>query len=88
MHVLSLEADTAMFLSLELWPNATAVIAARWFERDLRGEKGRSWPFSLAVKAENESRPGIDQTWIVESVEPDRRKLEVGSTARHVVDCR
>lgn len=88
MHVLSLEADTAMFLSLELWPNTTAVIAARWFERDLKGEKGKSWLFSLAEEAENESRPGMDQTCAVESVEPDRRKLEVGSTARHVVDWR
>lgn len=86
MQVLSFEADTAMFLSLELCPNTTAVIAARWFESDLRGENGRSWPFSLADEAENDSNPGIDQTWIVESVEPDRRKLEVGSTARHVVD--
>ena len=77
-----------MFLLPELWPNTMAVIAARWFESDLKGENGRSWPLSLADEAENESRPGIDQTCMFESVEPDRKKLEVGSTARHVVDWR
>ena len=85
MQVLSFEADMAMFLSLELWPNTMAVIAARWLESDLRGENGTSWPFALADEAVNESRPGIDQTWINESEEPDRRKLEVGSTVRQVV---
>ncbi len=88
MHVLSFEADTAIFLLLELWPNTMAVIAARWFERDLRGENGGYCPFSLADEAENESIPGMDHRWIVESVEPDRAKLEVGSTARHVADCK
>lgn len=63
-----------------------AVIAARWFESVLRGENDRSGPFPLTDEVENESRPGIDQTWIVESVEPDRRKLEVGSTAVQVID--
>lgn len=77
-----------MFLLLELCPTIMAVIAARWFESDLEGENGRSWPCSLADEAEKESRSGIDQTWIVESVEPDSRKLEVGSTARHAVDWR
>ena len=62
-----------------------AVIAARWFVRDRSGENGGSLAISSTSEFENESSPGIDHTCIVESVEPDRRKLEVGSTARHVV---
>ena len=88
MQVLSFDAETAIFCLLELWPDTMVVIAARWFESDLKGEKANSWPLSRIDEVENESNPGIDQTWIVESVEPDKRKLKVGSAARHVVDWR
>lgn len=38
--------------------------------------------------SKNESSEGMDQRCILQSGDPDRRKLEVWSTARHVVGCR
>ena len=88
MQVLSLEAETAMLFALELWPNTTAVIAARCCESERRGPRIGPSLYSLTDDAENDSSPGIDHTLIVESGEPDNKKLAVGSTARHVVACR
>lgn len=88
MHDLSSEAETAMLFLLKLWPTTMAVTTARWFESDLRGENGTSWPVSVVVEAKKERMFGIDQTWMFESAEPDRRKLAVGSMARHVVGWR
>ena len=52
------------------------------------GEKGSGWLGSVPDGTENERSDGIDQTWIFESRDPERRKLDVGSTARQVVTWR
>lgn len=88
MHVLSADAETAIFMVLELWPKTRALIDARWFERDFSGENGSGWLGSLITGARNDSRDGMDQRCILASGDPDRRKFDVGSTARHVVGCR
>ena len=36
------------------------------------------------ASGEKDKRLGRDQTWMMESVEPERKKLELGSTARAV----
>lgn len=88
MQVLSAEADTAIFMALELWPKARALMVARWFEREWSGEKGSGWLESVDEEARNDSRDGMDQRCMLESGDPDRRKFDVGSTARHVVGWR
>lgn len=63
-------------------------MAARWFESVCMGENGSGKLGSLTDGAEKDSNEGIDQSWRLESEDPDSRKLEVGSTARHVVGWR
>lgn len=43
---------------------------------------------SVEEGCEKDRRAGRDQTWMLESEDPERRKLEVGSTARVVIDWR
>lgn len=91
MQVLSADAETAILARLGLWPNWSALIGARWSENVWRGENGRGWLGSLVDDdddARNESNDGIDQKWIFESGDPDRRKFDVRSTAKHVVGWR
>ena len=77
-----------MLVLLKLWPTMRHVISARWWERVWRGEKGDDWLGSLLVEDEKERRAGMDQIRMFESGDPERRKLDVGSTTRHVVACR
>lgn len=51
----------AMLAMPELWPNSRAVMAARWFESDLRGESGCAWLASWIDDGRNERSDGIDQ---------------------------
>ena len=60
-------------------------MAVRCADSDLKGEKGISWPPSLWVDAEKERSLNIDQTWMFESGDPESRKLEDGSAAKHVM---
>ncbi len=50
------------------------------------GERGVGWLESVDEACEKERSPGRDQIWMFESEDPERRKLEVGSTAREVID--
>lgn len=45
----------------ELWPNARALMAARWSEKDLRGERGCAWLASWFDDGRKERSDGIDQ---------------------------
>ena len=60
-------------------------MAARWFERLLSGENRSDRLGSLPDGVENDSSNGIDHTWMFESRDPERRKLDVGSTFKQVV---
>lgn len=77
-----------MLVLLALWPIASAVMAARWLGRDRRGAWGDGWLMSLVDEAENDRSVGIDQTWILESSEPERKKFDEESAARQVIVCR
>jgi hypothetical protein len=80
MAVLSPATDTAMFALLALWPHAIEETGPRWMDsvwtgvRDVSGEKDR-----MAGRA---------QTWTMASDEPERKKLDEGSTAMDVTGCR
>jgi hypothetical protein len=72
--------ETAMLAVVELWPHASPVMGPRcvdnvWAgDRDASGEKER-----IEVRF---------QTWIMASDEPERKKLDVGSTAMDVTGWR
>lgn len=59
-------------------------MAARWFVSVLRGENGRGWLGSFCEGWEKDKSEGNDQSWRLESEDPERMKLKVGSTARQV----
>lgn len=80
MADLSPDIDTAMFALLELCPHAMDDIGPRCVERVCTGER--------EVSGENERIAGNDQTWIMASEDPERKKLEVGSTAIDVTGWR
>ena len=61
MHVLSIEAEMAMPVLLELRPVIRAVISARWFERVRIGDSGDGWLGSFDVEDEKDRRVGRDQ---------------------------
>lgn len=63
--MLSLLAETQMFIVLALWPIPREVIAARWLDRLRSGSC-----LSLEVK---DNRRGTDQTWMFESSDPVTR---------------
>ena len=63
-------------------------MAARWLGRLRTGAYGDGWLMSLAEEAEKDNRVGMEQTWMFESSEPERKKFAAESTARHVMVCR
>lgn len=63
------------------WPTTRWVMGARWCDRLRTGERGGGWVGSVDEGWTKERRAGRDQTWMLESGEPERRKLPVGSTA-------
>lgn len=77
-----------MLLLLALCPNATAVMAVLCADNDIVGEKGGSCPLLLLDEADQERSPAIDQTFMFESEDPDRRKLDVRSTTKLVTGWR
>lgn len=76
MADLSPDIDTAMFALLELCPQAIDVIGPRWVDS--------VWTGVRDVSGEKERIAGSAHTWTMASGEPERKKLEVGSTARDV----
>lgn len=52
------------------------------------GELDGCWSLLVEGGFAKNSSPGSDQTWILASEDPDRMKLEVGSTAKDVTGCR
>lgn len=68
--------DTAIFALLELCPQAIDDMGPRWAERVWTGER--------EVSGERERIEGSAHTWIMASEEPDRKKVEEGSTTMHV----
>ena len=77
-----------MLVLLAPWPTVSAVMAARWLGRDRRGACRDGWLMSLTDEDAKDRSVGSDQTWILESSEPESRKLAVESAARHVMVCR
>jgi hypothetical protein len=69
-----------MFALLELWPHASDEIGPRCVER--------VWTGVRDVSGEKERMAGSAHTWIMASDEPDRKKLDEGSTARDVTGWR
>ena len=86
--VLSWAAEMAIFPRPMPCPIASAVIAVRWFPNVRIGEFGAFWSCPVDTGLENDSNCGIDQTWTLASGEPDRTKLEVGSTTSEVTGWR
>ncbi len=83
--MLSLEDDIAMFMELRECPTTRLVMPARWFESVRRGSREELFDRSVVEGELKESNNGRDQTCIdCESEEPERIKLDVGSTARLV----
>lgn len=80
MADLSPDIDTAMLALLELCPHMTDDIGPRWVESVWTGE--------CEVSGEKESMAGRLQTWIMASEEPERKKLEYGSTVSDVTGWR
>jgi hypothetical protein len=76
MADLSSDTETAMLELLELCPQTMEVIGPRCVERVCKGERD--------VSGEKDRIDGRAHTCIMESGEPERKKLEVGSTAREV----
>lgn len=85
--VLSRDVEIAMLFLLWLWPTATLVIGALWWENVRSGELDCVCVWEVDGR-ENEVRRGIDHTWIFESSEPDKMKLLVGSTINEVTGCK
>jgi hypothetical protein len=69
-----------MLALLALWPQTMDEMGPRWVERVCTGERD--------VSGEKERMAGRAQTWIMASGEPERKKLEVGSTASAVTGWR
>jgi hypothetical protein len=69
-----------MLLVLELWPHTMAVMGPRCVERVCTGER--------EVSGAKERIDGSAHTCIIASGEPERKKFEVGSTARLVTGWR
>jgi hypothetical protein len=80
MTDLSADADTAMFALLELWPHAIDEIGPRCVER--------VWTGVRDVSGEKERMAGSAHTWTMASDEPERKKLDEGSTAMDVTGWR
>jgi hypothetical protein len=80
MADLSSDIDTAMLAVLELWPQAMEDMGPRWVERVCMGEREAS--------GEKDSMAGSAHTWIIASEEPERKKLEDGSTTMLVTGWR
>jgi len=76
MADLSPDIDTAMFALLELCPHTMDDIGPRCVESVWTGER--------EVSGEKDKIAGRAQTWIMASEDPERKKLEDGSTAMHV----
>jgi hypothetical protein len=74
------EIDTAMFALLELCPHAMEDIGPRWVESVCTGDR--------EVSGEKERMAGSAQTCTMASEEPERKKLEDGSTAMQVTGWR
>jgi hypothetical protein len=69
-----------MFALLELCPQAIAATGPRWVERVWTGVRDAS--------GEKDRMAGSAHTWTMASGEPERKKLDEGSTARDVTGCR
>jgi hypothetical protein len=69
-----------MLAVVELCPQTSPESGPRWVERVCTGERD--------VSGEKERIAGRFQTWTMESVEPERKKLDVGSTASDVTGWR
>ena len=80
MADLSPEMETAMLALLQLCPQAMDDMGPRWVESVCMGEREAS--------GEKESIDGSAHTCIMASEEPDRKKLEEGSTTMHVTGWR
>lgn len=88
MQVSSFEADTAMLVADLKCPVTTLVIGPRWLESVRQGDVWDDVDRPFPAGPENERRELIDQTWMLESSEPDKTKFNVKSTARAVTGCR
>jgi hypothetical protein len=80
MADLSPDIDTAMLALLELCPQAMAEMGPRWVESVCIGER--------EVSGEKDRIDGSTQTCIIASEDPDRKKVEEGSTVMEVTGCR
>ena len=80
----------AIFDRFMLCPTAMLVIAVVWLEMVLIGEEEYVADMLLSADdcLEKVMRSGRDQTCTLESSEPERMKLFVGSTTRDVTGCR
>jgi len=62
-----------MLAALLEWPRTRLVMAARWCDRLRSGEPGGGCVGSVDEGWTKERRASRDQTWMVESGEPERR---------------
>ncbi len=88
MQVPSLDVDMAMSLVLVLWPDDIAVMVVRCADKDLRGDSGIVDPLILREGGKKDSRSNKDHTWMLESGDPEKRKVPDTSVARQVTGCR
>jgi hypothetical protein len=80
MADLSPAIDTAMFALLALCPHTIEEMGPRCVDR--------VWTGVRDVSGEKDNMAGRAQTWTMASDEPERKKLDEGSTARDVTGCR
>ena len=69
-----------MLALLELCPQTMEEMGPRWVERVCTGEREAS--------GEKDNIEGSAHTWIMASEDPERKKLEDGSTTMHVTGWR